>query len=65
MVHTVIYAHPYPAASPVSKDAPMCPGMLPRDGKVPFACTRERGHAGYHQATNLGSAKKLAEWSDE
>lgn len=64
MVHTVIYAHPFPEASPVDRGQPMCPAMLPRAGKVPWACTRERGHNGHHQATALGNRKKLAEWSD-
>lgn len=65
MVHTVIYAHPFPVALPIKEGVAMCPAMLPRDGQVPWACTRERGHGGHHQAASWVGGKKLAEWSDE
>jgi hypothetical protein len=65
MVHTVIYSRPFPPAKQVEKDAPVCLAMLPRDGKVPFGCTRERGHDGHHEAASLNGRTKLAEWSDE
>ena len=61
----MIYAHPFPAASPIRTDLPMCPVMLPRDGRIPWACTRERGHGGNHQAASWVGGMKLAEWSDE
>lgn len=64
MVHTVIYAYPYPEALPVDHSRPICPAMLTREGKVLWACTRERGHGGYHQAGGLGGRNKMAEWSD-
>lgn len=64
MVHTVIYAYPFPTALPVDRSKPCCPAMLPREGKVPWACTRERGHDNYHQAGSLFSRNKMAEWSD-
>lgn len=63
MVHQVIYANPWPAATPVPADSPCCPVMLRREGRVPYGCTRERGHAGLHEAGSL-SGIKYAEWSD-
>jgi hypothetical protein len=38
----------------------LCPATNPTG----YACTREAGHDGNHQATNVGGRTVLAEWAD-
>lgn len=67
MVQTVIYAAPYPRTrAPRPEATSGCLAMLLRqDGKVPYGCTRERGHDPFrHQAVDADGLL-LAEWSDE
>lgn len=63
MMQFIRYAPPYPQGDPFPANSDCCKAETGEGNGVTWACTRQIGHSGAHQACDSGRAM-YASWSD-